>query len=190
MAVAATRDQSGSPAPVRTFARERETNALSDCVLVLIGVIALALAHVREDYSLVAIALEVPVLVAIYVALCTALSRPWKGPSLDSVEALPPGSVVEARRMSWTLRIVVFLALALLTPYMIFGDASTLTLLGSIVLASPINNAIRRRALGRWEDEHDLELLRERRERRGWRDRSPGSSRLYVRPRTPSVTEP
>jgi hypothetical protein len=182
-AVAGARNDAVVPTPVRTFVRVRRTSPLLDCVEVAVGAIALTVAYVRDDYPLVAIALELPVLAAIYVAL----SRPWEAPQLESVVAMPPGAVIGERLSTWAGRIVRFLALGLLIPFFFLGDASVRVILGCIFLASPTERAIRRRAVAKWEDEHHLELLRERRERRPWRDLFRASPPYYVRPRTTPV---
>lgn len=181
--VAEARDDPGLLTPVRTFVPVRRTSAVLDCVEVAIGVAALVLAYVREDYSLVAIALEVPVVGAIYIAIST----PWQAPELERVVAVPPNAVIVERRLGWAGKIVAFIALGLLVPYFLVGDGSTFTILGCLFLAAPAERAVRRRTLAKWESEHGLELLRERWDRRRWRDRFRASPPYYVRPRTTSV---
>lgn len=174
------RDDSGVVTPVRTFVSVHRREPVAEGVQAAVGVIALVVASFRDDYSLIGMVLEVPVVAAIYVAI----SRPWETPQLEAVVAIPPRAVIVEPGVGWARRIVGFLGLCLLILVYLIGDASTLVLLGCIFLASPLSDAIRARRLARWEKEHGLELLREKRERRPWRDVFRDSPPYYVRPRS------
>ncbi len=145
---------------------------------------ALVVAHARDENSLVGIALEVPVIAAIYVAIFA----PWQAPELESVKAVPPGAVIAEHRISPGRRVVALVGVGLLVAVVFLGDGSTLVILGCLFLASPVERTVRTGTLAKWEDEHGLELLKERRARRAWRDLFRASRPYYVRPRTATST--
>ena len=164
---------------MRTFVPVRRTITIVDGVEVAVGATALVVACVVDDYPVGTIALELPVFAAIYVGI----SRMWENPELENVLAMPPGAVVGRRRAGWRRLTVAFLALGLLIAFLVLGDALARVIAGCILVASPVERAISRRTIAKWEAEHGLELLRERRQLRGWRTAFGPSQPYYVRPR-------
>ncbi len=96
---------------------------------------------------------------------------------LDVAAPLPPDVPVErSPAVSWPL--ASSLALVVLETTLlgvVEGDGGAFYVSNAYLLAGGVASAIRERRVARWEDEHDIEVLRVRRRL--------GSSWYYTRPR-------
>ncbi len=134
-------------------------------------------AYLADDVSLLAIVL----MMVVVTAWAFVIERPWEVPDADRVAPIPSTFIMRERRRWGLSKVMALVALvALYLGIVIFGGGLTRSVLGGIAFADGLEELIRGRAVAKWEDEHDLELLRERREA------SRLDRRYYGRPRTSS----